>query len=99
MASAFLAEDFAQTNVFVWICIDHERACINHERVCLYMHRFCSFDNWLCDPISENWRLMLSDFSIAKLQFYGETSNLRGPWPRGPATPKNPVQDCTIFEI
>ena len=52
MASAFLVKDFAQMNVFVWICT-------NHERVCLDMHRFCSFDNWLCDPISANWQLTL----------------------------------------
>ena len=44
MESAFLVKDFAQTNL---------------ERVCLDMHRFCSFDNWLCDPISANWQLML----------------------------------------
>ena len=39
-----------------------------HKRVCLDMHHFCSFDNWLCDPISTNWQLMLSPsyFSIAQ---------------------------------
>ena len=24
------------------------------------MDRFCSFDNWLCNPISENWQLTLT---------------------------------------
>ena len=38
MASAILVKYFAQTNMFVWICTDHE--C-----VCLDVHRFCSFDN------------------------------------------------------
>ena len=52
MPSAFLVEDLAQSNMFVWICT-------NHERVCLDIHRFCSFDNWLCDPISGNWQLTL----------------------------------------
>ena len=52
MKSAFLVKDFTQTNVFVWICT-------NHEHVCLDMHRFCSFDNWLCDLISANWQLTL----------------------------------------
>ena len=27
---------------------------------CSDVDRFCSFDNWLCDPISENWQLMLA---------------------------------------
>ena len=33
MASAFLVEEFTQTNVFVWIFT-------NHKRVCLDMHCF-----------------------------------------------------------
>ena len=53
ISSVFLVEDLAQSNVFVWICT-------NHERVCLDMHRFCSFDNWLCEPISANWQLTLA---------------------------------------
>ena len=53
MASAFLKKGFTQTNVFVWLCT-------NHERVCLDIHRFCSFDNWLCDPMSTNWQLTLA---------------------------------------
>ena len=52
MASAILVKDFAQTNLFVWICT-------NHKRVCLDMYCFYSFDNWLCDPISANWQLTL----------------------------------------
>ena len=59
MTSAFLVEDFTQTNMFIWIYT-------NHEHVCLNMHCFCSFDNWLCDPISENWQLTLCNlFAIA----------------------------------
>ena len=30
-----------------------------NKHVCLDMHCFCSFDNWLYDPISEIWQLML----------------------------------------
>ena len=30
-----------------------------NKRVCLDIHRFCSFDNWLSNPISKNWQLML----------------------------------------
>ena len=50
--SVFLVEDFAQSNVFVWICT-------NYECVRLDMHRFYSFDNWLCELISGNWQLTL----------------------------------------
>ena len=52
MASAIVVKDFAQMNVLVWICT-------NHECICLDMHRCFSFDNWLCDPISANWQLTL----------------------------------------
>ena len=75
MASAFLVKDFAQTNVFVWLCT-------NHERVCLDMHRFCSFDNWMCDLISANWKLMLVrntvlQCSVGQLIFKDIHKNLR----------------------
>ena len=30
-----------------------------NECVCLDIHPFCSFDNWLSNPISENWQLIL----------------------------------------
>ena len=52
ITSAFLVEDFVQTNLFAWMFT-------NHEHVCLDMHYFCSFDNWLCDLISENWQVTL----------------------------------------
>ena len=33
---------------------------MHQSQTCLLgMHRFCSFDNWLCNPISANWQLML----------------------------------------
>ena len=31
---------------------------MHQSRACLLGY-FCSFDNWLCDQISENWRLTL----------------------------------------
>ena len=61
MASVFLVKDFVQMNVFVWICT-------NHEHVCLNIHCFCSFNNWLCDLISENWRLTLIALVISGIQ-------------------------------
>ena len=30
-----------------------------NECLCLDIHRFCSLDNWLCNPISENWQLKI----------------------------------------
>ena len=37
----------------------NERVCSDTDRFCSDSDRFCSFDNWLCDPISENWQLTL----------------------------------------
>ena len=76
-ANAFLVKDFAQMNVFVWICT-------NHECVCLDMHRFCSFDNWLCDPISANWQLTLKGLKFVEkelgipvtFKIYGQIHNV-----------------------
>ena len=50
--SAFLVEDFAQSKVFGYVPITNVFAWISTD--------FCSFDNWLCNPISENWQLTLS---------------------------------------
>ena len=46
------------------VCLDMHRVCLDMHRVCLDKDRFCSFDNWLCDPISENWQLTLASFEI-----------------------------------
>ena len=39
----------------------NERVCSDTDCFFLDSDRFCSFDNWLCDPISENWLLTLDE--------------------------------------
>ena len=44
--------------------------CAN-EHVCSDTDRFCLFDNWLCDPISENWQLTLPP-GFSRLESFGQ---------------------------
>ena len=59
------------------------RTFCTNKRVYSDSDRFCSFDNWLCDPISENWQLTLCSvciFNEGKVRYLIVFPNGRKSW-------------------
>ena len=51
-------------------CFPVNYSLVLHTAKFFHLKRFAIYGNWLCDPISENWRLMLKLCFISELGYH-----------------------------